>query len=118
MESDLLIIKRVANRARYAMEFPTPEARKQYLHEHPNADPGKHTVKPAESGGPRVQYQPSKDVAKDVEDLAGPAGEHVFVKKLKSLLEGKQPITKQKLDQAVGVLKNFEEYEELSLIHI
>jgi hypothetical protein len=114
MESDLLIIKRVANRFKYAMEFPTPEARKQYLHDHPNADPGKHTVKPSESGGSRIQYQPSKDVAKDVEDLAGPASDHVFVKKLKSLLEGSQPISKQKLDQAVSVLKSFEEYDETS----
>jgi hypothetical protein len=27
------------------MEFPTEEARKRYLHEHPKADPAKHTVK-------------------------------------------------------------------------
>jgi len=27
------------------MEFPTPEARKEYLHEHPGADPANHTVK-------------------------------------------------------------------------
>lgn len=33
------------------MEFPTPEAKKEYLHEHPHADPEKHWVKKPESGG-------------------------------------------------------------------
>jgi len=43
---------RVAARYLRAIEFPTDKARKEYLHEHPGADPSKHTVKdPGEGGG-------------------------------------------------------------------
>lgn len=35
---------------RYAREFSTPEALQEYLHEHPKADPSKHTVQKAEKG--------------------------------------------------------------------
>lgn len=40
----------VLSMLREAREFPTPEARKKYLEDHPNAEPSKHTVK-GEGGG-------------------------------------------------------------------
>lgn len=43
-----MIHHRVANRYKQALEFSTPEARREYLEEHPNADPSKHTVKKPE----------------------------------------------------------------------
>lgn len=45
------IIKRIAGRYRLAMDFPTEEARKKYLQDHPNADPSNHKVKKNEGGG-------------------------------------------------------------------
>jgi len=45
-----LLVNRVASR--YATEFPTEEALKKYLKDHPGADKSKHTVKkekPSES---------------------------------------------------------------------
>ncbi len=50
---DVLTV-RVAARYLRAIEFPTEEAKKKYLQEHPGADPAKHTVKEhgeAEKGG-------------------------------------------------------------------
>jgi hypothetical protein len=38
-----ILVNRVASR--FAMEFPTEDARKKYLKDHPGADPSKHTVK-------------------------------------------------------------------------
>jgi hypothetical protein len=40
-----LLVNRVASRYCQAMEFPTEEALKKYLKEHPDADKSKHTVK-------------------------------------------------------------------------
>lgn len=40
-----VLTARVAARYLRAIEFPSEEARKEYLHEHPGADPAKHTVK-------------------------------------------------------------------------
>ena len=40
----------VTARYLWAMEFPTEEAKKQYLKEHPDADPSKHTVQEQEQG--------------------------------------------------------------------
>jgi hypothetical protein len=44
MRRDVLSL-RVAARYQLAFEFPTPKALKDYLHEHPKADPKNHTVK-------------------------------------------------------------------------
>ncbi len=44
MSYDVLTV-RVAARYLRAIEFPSEDARKQYLQEHPGADPAKHTVK-------------------------------------------------------------------------
>jgi len=60
-----------------AKEHSSPEALKQYLKEHPNADPSNHTVK--EDGGDNDKGKnpagSSKDVAtKDLKALKGPEG--------------------------------------------
>src|SRR5262252_4919625 len=44
---EALIAQRVADRVMTSMEHNSPEALKQYLHEHPDADPSKHKVKKA-----------------------------------------------------------------------
>jgi hypothetical protein len=48
---DVLTV-RVAARHQWATEFPSEQAKKQYLQEHPGADPANHTVKnPGEGAG-------------------------------------------------------------------
>jgi hypothetical protein len=48
-----LLKRRVASRfaERHGMEHPSDDARKQYLKDHPNADPSNHTVKKNDDGG-------------------------------------------------------------------
>lgn len=46
---DALLARKVAGR--FATEFPSEEALKDYLHEHPGADPENHSVKKHEDGG-------------------------------------------------------------------
>lgn len=48
-----LLKRRVASRfaERHGMEHPSDDARKQYLKDHPNADPKNHTVKKTDGGG-------------------------------------------------------------------
>lgn len=54
---------RVAARFQQAMEFDSPEALKKYLHDHPDADKSKHTVKKPEQGAPKGDQAPPE--AKD-----------------------------------------------------
>lgn len=42
---DAILVHNIVASFRQAMEHATPEARKKYLHDHPQADPGNHTVK-------------------------------------------------------------------------
>lgn len=60
---DVLTV-RVAARYLRAIEFPSEEARKKYLEEHPGADPSKHTVKEhggeEESAGPKEPSEKAK----------------------------------------------------------
>jgi flagellar motor protein MotB len=52
---------------RLAMEFPTEEARKQYLKDHPNADPKKHTVKDDDGDeGGKGEAKEDPDVPKNL----------------------------------------------------
>lgn len=85
------LAERVAARHIFAIEFPTDEAKKQYLEEHPGADPSKHTVKEQEEeGAPKQEEKPGKS-PQELADLAG---------QLKQLV---------KEDPAVkGILKQFE----------
>ncbi len=45
---DPIVLRVAARYQRQAMEFKSPEALKEYLHEHPNADKSKHTVQKGE----------------------------------------------------------------------
>jgi hypothetical protein len=55
---DAVIVRNVVARTKAAMEFPTDEARKDYLRDHPGADPSNHTVKknPGEGGGSKGEH--------------------------------------------------------------
>lgn len=71
---------------KYAMEFPSEEARKKYLKEHPKADPRKHTVKkPSKPSnkGKEVDFQtferknePQEKDFKRIRDLIRKAPSH------------------------------------------
>jgi hypothetical protein len=56
-------------RVRQAMEFATPHALKEYLHDHPGADPANHSVKPHEEtqGEPEATPSETKQEAKPSE---------------------------------------------------
>jgi DNA polymerase III gamma/tau subunit len=56
---DAVIIRNVVARTKAAMEFPTEKARKDYLREHPDADPKNHTVK-KQTGGSKAPAVDSK----------------------------------------------------------
>lgn len=61
---------RLAVRYKLAYEFPSEDARKKYLHDHPKADPGNHTVK--EKGDePAKHEEGGKDKAEKHEDGGG-----------------------------------------------
>ena len=67
------LVYRVAARYMRAMEFPTPEALKKYLKEHPHADPARHTVKKheekREKSEGKTKLTPSLFDAKETEKL-------------------------------------------------
>lgn len=57
-----LLVHRVASRHE-AKEFPSEEAKREYLKEHPNSNPGDHTVKkkdPREYARERAKFAPPK----------------------------------------------------------
>lgn len=54
-----VMARRVA--LRYAMEFNTPEALREYLKDHPNADPKNHSVKKHDNGASKEQEAEAKD---------------------------------------------------------
>jgi len=62
-----------AEAVRLAMEFPTEEARKKYLQEHPKADPKKHTVKKEEPTDKKFEpSQKHKDLGGEIQQWQGP----------------------------------------------
>lgn len=72
MSYDVLTV-RVAARYLRAIEFPSEDARKQYLQKHPGADPAKHTVKEQGEGAGGEAGGKASEKAKSW--LAGAAGE-------------------------------------------
>lgn len=52
-----ILVRNVIARVRESMEHSSPEALKEYLHEHPNADKSKHHVKKKEEGGGHAQQE-------------------------------------------------------------
>lgn len=57
---DAILARSVIGRFVEAREFGTEEARKQYLHDHPDADPKNHTVKKHEESAPKEE-KPAED---------------------------------------------------------
>ncbi len=109
------IVKKVAARYRQALEFPSPEALKQYLREHPKADPRKHSVRPSPGGSSSTpQYKPDKEVSKAIDELGSVAKDHPFIKKLKSRIDEDRPIKKHNIDQALEVVRNLAEQDDTS----
>ena len=82
------------DRRRFAMEFPTDEALKKYLKDHPDADKSKHSVKKKEEDGDASSGKPSG--SKSVQDMTegmpdellsdSEVSNHPAVKKLKKKL--------------------------------
>jgi len=55
-----VMARKVASRYLFAMEHPTPEAMKQYLKDHPNADPANHSVKKEEKDEGKAKEESSQ----------------------------------------------------------
>jgi hypothetical protein len=70
---DAVIVRNVVARARSAMEFPSEKARKNYLREHPDADPSNHTVKKNQGGAGKEETggkPPIKQMVQDTKRLS------------------------------------------------
>ena len=75
-------------RIKKAVDFPTEEAMKKYLHDHPDADPRNHKVvqKPAKSGlkmGPEFKHRVSPGAKKDFEKLDKIMKDNPYLKRAK-----------------------------------
>lgn len=62
-----LLTRRIVARTISSMEHATPEARKEYLHEHPGADPKNHSVKKETESGKGKEKDEGKFDSKAVE---------------------------------------------------
>lgn len=71
---DALIVRNVVSRTLTSMEHATPEAMKDYLHEHPDADPKNHKVKKPSGGkapkGESGGKPPIKDLVQNTKRLS------------------------------------------------
>jgi hypothetical protein len=92
--------QKVAARFLQAMEFSTPEAMKEYLHEHPQADPSNHWVKTKdEAHGPKDNGGGSKEKSEEKEEAKGENGGS----KEKPEVPKSKPLAKPKEKARVGV---------------
>lgn len=90
--------------AKTAMEHATPEAMKQYLHDHPDADKSKHHVKKDKGGGGSSGGDTSADSSK-AESRSKETGKlHDEMKSLKSKVDNADPSAKKKFDRAYDKL--------------
>lgn len=89
-------VRRVARR--YATEFPSESARKQYLKEHPKADPHKHTVAPESREKPTSEEGDKPEEGKKQEKPKG---------KPKTFLKGLAEKTKSYLSEASEAVQKF-----------
>ena len=72
---------------REAREFPSPEALKDYLHEHPKADPANHSVGggKGEGGKEEEKAEPKSDKKKDEGGAKAPSKVHGFLAGIKGI---------------------------------
>lgn len=90
---------------RVAMEFPTEEAKAEYLKDHPGADKSKHTVKKTEEGGTSKAEADFSDLPKDLTKLTKTQTEkvinHMVKWPLKKLRKHQDLVNKQ-IEKAHG----------------
>lgn len=107
---DALIARNVVARFKRAMEFSSPEALREYLKEHPNADPKNHHVKKQEggsgSGAAAVKTKVDKSVADDIGKVwkNKPSGNAVDT--VRKMIDEGRDVSVNMLDKAVRVLHN------------
>ena len=96
--------------SKQAKEFSNPKDLKQYLHDHPGADPHKHTVTRPDggsgSGAARTKHKVDKGVAGDIEKVWKNKPSGNAVDKVKNMVERGDEVSVNMIQQAVGVLKN------------
>jgi hypothetical protein len=114
---DALLADKVASRFMLAIEFPTEEARRKYLHDHPNADPHKHTIKKQEGGkgegeGGKKQlseiFKPNQfdqELGGMLQQWHGPGSPAITT--VGSYLTGRHPVPRKKLMEAAKELEGF-----------
>jgi len=96
---------KVAQEERTAMEFSTPEALKEYLKEHPKADPKNHSVtKNDHASDANTKVKVPKELGKDIGTYwyKKPKGNPVDA--VKKLIDSDQEVPKNMLDKAVRAL--------------
>lgn len=97
-------IFRVAGRCRLSMEHPSPEARQQYLKNHPGADVANHTVK---KNSPKVRSrEDQEELEDDVVDLSSDKSPESIAKmvripvdEVKNILQKRKPKPESELSK-------------------
>lgn len=97
-------------RSRQAKEFSSPGALKDYLREHPNADPHKHVVRKDDgglgSGAARTKVKVDKGLADDIGRVWKNKPSSNAVDAVKRMVEKGDEISVNMLGRAISVLKN------------
>jgi len=101
--ADRALTLRVAARYQRAFEFPSPEALKKYLHDHPDADKSKHTVK---KPGDHDEKKPEGDKGEAKKDDHGHGGEKPK-KSWKDMFKSLSAKAKNFVEKAPGEIKKF-----------
>jgi hypothetical protein len=99
---------------RFAMEFPTDEALKKYLKDHPDADRSKHTVKKDEGGSKSKKsedFTPGKEhhaLGGELQQWHGPGTP--ALNEVGSHLTGGKPFPRKRLEEAARELEKMKDH--------
>lgn len=99
----------VVARHKLAMEFSSPEALKDYLHEHPKADPKKHHVKREDgglsSGSSSLKVKPPKELGDEIAKVWKNKPSSNAVDGVRRMIEEGREVSHNMLSKAMMVLR-------------
>lgn len=98
---------RVAARYQRAFEFPSPEALKHYLHDHPDADKSKHTVKKPGEDKPKAEETPDEKKKDEKKDHGGHGEEKKPKKSWRDVVKGLSQAAKTFVTKAPESIQKF-----------
>jgi hypothetical protein len=98
---------RVAARYQRAFEFPSPEALKHYLHDHPQADKSKHTVKKPGEDKPKAEEEVPDEKKDEKKDHGHGHGEEKPKKSWRDVVKGLSQAAKTFITEAPESVQKF-----------